>query len=136
MDRAIDAGAGFILSPADRVYLDMKYDAGTTLGLRWAAILDERSVYDWSVEEVFGRIPESAILGVEAPLWAETTGTLDDVEYLAFPRLAAVAEIGWSAADRRDWDDFRRRLAAQGPRWSAQGVNFRRSPGIDWPPER
>ena len=136
VDRAIASGAGFILSPADRVYLDMKYEAGTTLGLRWAALLDERRVYDWSIAEVFGRIPEEAILGVEAPLWAETTGTLDDVEYLAFPRLAAVAEIGWSAADRRDWDDFRRRVAAQGPRWSALGVNYRRSPGIDWPPER
>jgi hexosaminidase len=133
--RAAGAGAELILSPADRVYLDMKYDASTALGLRWAALIDERRAYDWSVEAVFGQIPEEAILGVEAPLWSETLGTLDDVEYLAFPRLAAVAEIGWSPADRRDWPDFRRRLAAQGPRWSALGVNFRRSPDIPWPPE-
>ena len=133
--RAVGAGARVILSPADRVYLDMKYDSATAIGLRWAAITDERRAYDWSVAEIFGAIPEEAVLGVEATLWGETTGKLEDVEYLAFPRLAGVAEIGWSATDRRDWEDFRRRLAAQGPRWSALGVNFRRSPGIDWAPD-
>jgi len=133
--RAVRAGAQVILSPADRVYLDMKYDTATVIGLRWAAIIDERRAYDWSVESTFGQIPEGAVLGVEAPLWSETLGTLDDVEYLAFPRLAAVAEIGWSPADRRDWTDFRHRLAAQGPRWSAMGVNYRRSPAVRWRPD-
>jgi hexosaminidase len=48
--------------------------------------------------------------------------------------LAAVAEVAWSAAARRSWDDFKERLAAQAPRWSALGVNFYRSPQIPWKP--
>ena len=110
----------------------MKYDSATVIGLRWAGLTSEQRTYDWSVQEVFALIPEESILGVEAPLWSETLGTLEEFEYMAFPRLAAVAEIGWTPARRRDWEAFRARLGAHGPRWSAQGVNFRRSPGIPW----
>jgi hexosaminidase len=131
-DRAVEVGAKFILSPADRVYLDMKYDRGTVLGLTWAGITGLRRAYDWEPSEIFHQIPEASIAGVEAPLWSETLGSLADVEYLAFPRLAAVAELGWSAADRRDWASFRWRLRAHGARWTALGVNYRRVPEIFW----
>jgi hexosaminidase len=57
-----------------------------------------------------------------------------DVEYLAFPRLAAIAELAWSRRERRSWNDFRRRLGAQAPRWSALVINFYRSPQIPWQP--
>jgi hexosaminidase len=67
-----------------------------------------------------------------APLWSDTVTNIRVVEYLAFPRLAAVAEIAWSAADRRSWADFTQRLGAQAPRWAALGVNFYRSPLIEW----
>jgi hexosaminidase len=57
---------------------------------------------------------------------------LADAEYLAFPRLAAVAEVGWSSAAARQWESFRLRLAAQGPRLAALGVNYYRSPQVPW----
>lgn len=131
-DRAVSVGAKFILSPADRVYLDMKYDRSTVIGLTWAGISELRRTYDWEPTEVFWAIPETSIAGVEAPLWSETMGSLADIEYLAFPRLAAVAELGWSAADRRDWASFRHRLRTHGARWTALGVNFRRVPEVFW----
>lgn len=130
--RAVEVGAHFILSPADRIYLDMKYDPSTVLGLAWAGTTDLRSAYDWEPNVVFGDIPETSIAGVESPLWSETLGTMADVEYLAFPRLAAVAELGWSAPDARGWEDFRHRVGRHGARWTALGVNFQRTPGIDW----
>jgi hexosaminidase len=58
--------------------------------------------------------------------------TIRDVEFLAFPRLAAIAEIGWSPASMRRWEEFSARLGAQAPRWSALGVNFYRSPQVPW----
>ena len=61
------------------------------------------------------RIYESAILGVEAPLWSETPATMSDVEFLAFPRLVVVAEVAWSVESVRQWDEFRVRLGAQAP---------------------
>jgi hexosaminidase len=131
---AVAQGAKVILSPADRAYLDMKYGAATPIGLSWAGMVELRDAYDWEPADRLDGIPESAILGVEAALWSETVAEMRDVEYLAFPRLAAIAELGWSPRERRSWDDFRRRLGAQAPRWSALGINFYRSPQIPWQP--
>lgn len=129
---AAGKGVKFILSPADRVYLDMKYDAATALGLNWAGMFDVRHAYDWDPARLLDGIPEPAILGVEAPLWSETLANIRDVEFMAFPRLAAVAEIGWTPAAARTWEEFRVRLGAQAPRWTALGVNFYRSAQVPW----
>lgn len=129
---AIAKRARLIMSPAHRVYVDMKYDTATPIGLNWAAYIDVRDAYDWDPADLAGDVPERAILGVEAPLWSETVATIRDIEYLAFPRMAAIAEIGWSPQQRRDWDAFKDRLAAQARRWAALGINFYRSPQVDW----
>ena len=63
----------------------------------------------------------------------ETLRSVEDVELMTFPRLPGVAEVGWSPAAARRWDDFRRRLAAHGPRWSAMAVRYHRSPQVPWP---
>ena len=119
-----------IMSPADRAYLDMKYDADTALGLRWAGLVPLETAYDWDPDVLAGR--PDAVLGVEAPLWSETLATLRDAEFMAFPRLAAIAELGWSPRAAHDWERFRTRLAAQAPRWSALGINFYRDPAVSW----
>ena len=72
------------------------------------------------------------VLGVEAPLWGETVQSIRDAEYLAFPRLIGVAEIGWSPARGRVWAEYRLRLAAQAPLLDSLGVNFYRSPEVPW----
>ncbi len=125
-------GARFIVSPASRFYLDMKASPDQVLGLRWAGVPDLRATYDWDPDTHMADLEPDGILGVEAPLWTETAGTMEDLEYLAFPRLAAVAEFGWSSRDRRDWRQFRIRLGAQSARWTALGINFRRSPLVPW----
>ena len=129
---AVAAGAALILSPADRIYIDMKYDTTTVLGLHWAGYNDVRDAYDWEPTAYLDGVPESAIVGVEAPIWTETLGTFRDVEYLAFPRIVGVAEIGWSPEASRDWAEYRLRLGAQASRWEVLGVNFYRSPAIPW----
>jgi hexosaminidase len=129
---AISQGNRFILSPANKVYLDMKYDSTTALGLKWAGYIEVRTAYDWDPATRIAGVRESSIVGIEAPLWAETLVTLADFEQMAFPRLAAVAEVAWSAQYRRGWEDFRVRLAAHGPRMRALGINFYRSPQIPW----
>ena len=129
---AVARGALVVLSPADRIYLDMKYDASTVLGLQWAGYSDVRKSYSWEPAAYMPGIKESSILGVEAPLWSESLDGIADIEYMAFPRLAGVAEIGWSPAAARDWQSYRSRLGAHGPRWVALGINFFRSPDVPW----
>jgi hexosaminidase len=121
-----------ILSPADRAYVDMKYGDDTALGLKWAALIPVERAYDWDPAKLVADAPPGAILGVEAALWSETVATMRDVEFLAFPRLAAVAEIAWTPQERRNWGNFRQRLGAQAPRWTALGINFYRAPEIPW----
>jgi hexosaminidase len=129
-DLAVDAPV--ILSPASRTYLDMKYDMNTPVGTFWAGFIDLRTAYDWDLVEEVGGIDGAAVLGIEAPLWTETVETIEDVELLIFPRLAGYAEIGWTPTDLRSFDDYRKRLAAHGPKLDFHGVNYYRSPLIDW----
>jgi hexosaminidase len=119
-----------ILSPGNRTYLDMKYDGDTRLGLDWAGRIPVKASYDWDPAAL---VPGArAILGVEAPLWSETAANMRDVEFLAMPRLAAIAEVAWSPQEARDWEEFRARLGAQAPRWTALGINFYRAPDVPW----
>jgi hexosaminidase len=124
-------GTKLILSPANRIYLDMKYDDTTVLGQNWAGNVDVNVPYDWDPAKHLA-VPESSILGVETAIWSETPVNIRDVEFLLFPRLPAVAELAWTAQSARDWTDFRTRLGAQAPRWSALGINAFWSPKIEW----
>jgi hexosaminidase len=125
-------GTKLLLSPANKAYLDMKYDASTPLGQDWAGLIEVKDAYDWDPGSYLTDVSASSVLGVEAPLWTETIVTLRDIEYMAFPRLPAIAELGWSPASSHDWGAFRARLAAQGPRWAAHGINYYRSPQVPW----
>lgn len=125
-------GTRLVLSPADRVYLDMKYTKDTELGLDWAGLVEVRRSYDWDPATYLDGAPASAVLGVEAPIWTETLTDSAEIERMAFPRLPGVAEIGWSPESARDWETYKVRLAAQGPRLSALGIDFYRSPQVPW----
>ncbi|MEU9591098.1 beta-N-acetylhexosaminidase [Streptomyces sp. NPDC048193] len=127
-------GTGLIVSPADRTYLDMKYTKDTKLGLSWAGYVEVQRSYDWDPGAYLPGVPASAVRGVEAPLWAETLSEPDQLEYMAFPRLPGVAELGWSPAATHDWDTYKVRLAAQAPRWEALGIDYYRSPQVPWTP--
>ena len=125
-------GAKIIMSPAPKVYLDMRYTTETELGLNWAGFIELRDAYDWDPAAYMDGISEQDILGVEAPLWAETIRNIGAAQYLAIPRLPAVAEIGWSAEAERSWAGFRTRIAAHAARWRLLGMNFYPSPQVDW----
>jgi hexosaminidase len=125
-------GTKVIISPASKAYLDMKYNNSTTLGQDWAGTIEVKDAYCWDPVTQVNRVEESNILGLEAPLWTETIQTMAEVEYMAFPRLAGYAEIGWSRAAARSWDEYKTRLGEHGLRLAAFDVKFYRSPQIPW----
>jgi hexosaminidase len=129
---ALQYGAKLIMSPANKVYLDMKYTPSTELGLKWAGLVEVRDAYDWDPATYMIGVNEASIIGVEAPLWSETVRNITAAQYLIMPRLPAVAEIGWTPQSMRNWESFRVRLAAHAPRWNILGVNYYRSPQIPW----
>jgi hexosaminidase len=132
LSSALQPGGKVIVSGAKRTYLDMKYTPTTELGLRWAGLVEVRDAYDWDPAFYLKGVAEPSIVGLEAPLWSETVRNISAVEYLALPRLPALAEVGWTPQSMRSWEDFRTRLAAQGPRWNFLGLNFYRSPQVPW----
>jgi hexosaminidase len=73
--------------------------------------------------------PEEAvhILGAQANLWTEFVPTTRHAEYMVFPRIAAMAEVGWTAKDNRGWAGFKARLSRQFERYEAAGINWSRS---------
>jgi hexosaminidase len=129
---AVAQGAKVIMGPATRAYLDMKYDPSTALGLQWAGTIDVPDAYAWDPATQLPGVAESDLLGVEALLWSETLCTRADLELMALPRLLGIAEIGWSPAQGRSWEEYRLRLAAHGPRLEAMGRLYYRSPAVPW----
>src|SRR5262249_7320101 len=123
MQKAVQQGAKVIMSPGSKAYMDMKYDPSTPLGLNWAGYVDVQTAYNWDPATHISGVSESDVIGVEAPLWSETLQTLADIEYMTFPRLPGYAEIGWSPATGRRWEEYKNRLGAQAARWSASGIN-------------
>ncbi len=130
---AVRRGASLILSPANHAYLDMKYAPDTPIGHDWAALIDVRRAYDWDPAAHLTGVPADAVRGVEAPLWTESVTTIAEIEFMLFPRLPAIAELGWSPRSTHDWDGFRERLAGHGLRWTTAGITFHRSPEVPWP---
>jgi hexosaminidase len=129
---AIQYGAKVLMSPASRTYLDMKYDKNTELGLNWAGFVEVRTAYDWDPATFMKGVTETNVAGVEGPIWSETVRNITAVEYLALPRMPALAEVAWTPQNARSWDDFSKRVATHAARWNFLGMNYYRSPQIPW----
>ena len=67
----------------------------------------------YSFEPIPEKLPapfQSHILGAQGNLWTEYIPTVKQMQYMIFPRECAMAEVGWSPKEARNWDDFTRRL--------------------------
>jgi hexosaminidase len=128
---AKEQGNKFIISLGNKMYLDMKYDESTPIGLTWAGLISVKDSYDWDPANYMEGLEEKDILGIEAPLWTETVITMKDIEFMAFPRLPGLAELAWSQKDL-SWDEYKHRLAKHGRHMETLGINFFKSPDVDW----
>jgi hexosaminidase len=119
---ARDGGNKVLISPATRTYLDMQYDSTSRIGLHWASYIEVDSAYLWDPATFVPNVTDKDILGIEAPLWGETIRNLEDIDYLTFPRLLALAEVGWTAQPKRNYEDFLKRLEAHQLWLKEQGI--------------
>jgi hexosaminidase len=126
---AVRQGARVLMSPGSRTYFDMKYDASTELGTEWAGHIGVRDAYDWDPAVQVPGVEEGDVIGVEAALWSETMETIQDVEFMAFPRLLALAEVASAPRGSLDWELFRASLGAREAELDALGVSYFRDAG-------
>ncbi len=119
-------GHDVIMTPTSHAYFDYYQGRPEFEPLAIGGFLPLAAVYRF--EPVPAELtPEQAahVLGAQGNVWTEFMKTPEQVEYMAFPRALAMAEVVWSPAEARDLADFERRLAEQLDRLEAQGVNFR-----------
>jgi hexosaminidase len=124
---AARAGHDVIMTPGDYTYFDHYQSRSTaTEPLAIGGFLPLDSVYAY--EPVPAELePQFAphILGAQGQVWAEYIEGPKNVEYMAFPREAALAEVLWTPKARRDFPDFSARLPAELARLQALDVNYR-----------
>lgn len=110
-----------IIAIAQKAYLDMKYNKDTPYGLDWAGYIPIETAYNWDPTDY---APKNLVLGIEAPLWTETISTVEQMDYMIYPRLLGYGEIGWTPKEQRNWNEYKLRLKSQGPRMKNEGINF------------
>jgi hexosaminidase len=134
---AARAGHDVVMCPEQQVYLDHRQDPGPgePVPIGWVRTLEDVYRFEPVPPEL---TPGEArhVLGTQANLWTEVMEDHARVDYQAFPRLAAFAEVAWSALPapaERDFAGFQRRMTAHYRRLDALGVAYRPPTGpLPW----
>jgi hexosaminidase len=111
-----------VLSPAPTLYLDHLQTTAADAPPGRGGVITVRDIYE------FVPLPDSLgggrelVLGLQGNLWTEHIRTEDRAAYMTWPRAAAIAELGWSVPQNRDWADFARRLPAGLQRMQRLGI--------------
>jgi hexosaminidase len=118
---AVKQGHEIINSQHDYTYLDYNY-----------ALLPMEKVYNFNPVPVgLDEKYHNQILGVGTQAWGELMPTQFRSDVQIFPRLAAVAEVGWTHNEKKDFHNFTERLRSQELRWISKGIQF--TPGCERP---
>ncbi|MFF4724391.1 beta-N-acetylhexosaminidase [Streptomyces mirabilis] len=134
---AARAGHDVVMCPEQQVYLDHRQAAGPDEPVPIGYVRTLEDVYRF--EPVPPELTEAEarhVLGTQANVWTEVMEDPARVDYQTFPRLAAFAEVAWSALPapaERDFADFERRMVAHYGRLDALGVAYRPPTGpLPW----
>jgi hexosaminidase len=125
---ATQAGHDVVMAPNTRTYFDYYQVANKEtepLEIGGYVPLSMVYAYDPIPAELS---PEQAghVLGTQFQLWSEYLPTPAAVEYMAYPRACALAEVAWSPAERKDWKGFEGRLGTHLERLDRMKVNYRK----------
>jgi len=118
-------GHDVVLAPTDSLYFDYYQ---SNLPDEWPGqppMTTLRQAYDTAVLPKGATAAEAShIIGVQGNLWTELMPTFAHDQHALFPRVAALSEVGWSAASEHDWNGFLQRLTAELARYRALGIGY------------
>ncbi len=122
--KAVKAGNQAIMTPGKYCYLDAFQDAPNTQPMAISGYLTLEKVYSFEpVPDSLSTKEAELILGVQGNVWTEHIPTPEHYEYMIYPRILALAEIGWSPSEVKKWDNFHTR--------ALQAVNILREQGYN-----
>ena len=108
-------GNDLIFTPNAPFYLDYAQDKKSVL-----------NIYHYDpMKEVPDADKQHLVKGVQGNIWCEWIPSRERMHYMAAPRMLAIAELGWSANDRKDWTDFQTRMADQFGRLNVMDIQYR-----------
>lgn len=125
---AAEKGYSVVMMPAPYLYFDLAYnDSPYEPGYYWAGYVDTFKAYSYQpITAELSTSVTARIKGVEGALWTENIDSQDRLDYMAFPKVAALAELAWTQQDRRNWQDFFERMYYfHLPRLDVYGVKYR-----------
>ena len=115
-----------IMTPTDYAYLDYGQGDPATEPINIGGYLPLEKVYSFDpVPNDLTADEAKYIIGGQGNIWTEYLKKGENVEYMAFPRMLAIAESVWTTRENKNYGDFRQRLNAQLARLDAQNVNYR-----------
>ncbi|MBO9717415.1 MAG: family 20 glycosylhydrolase [Pseudoxanthomonas sp.] len=122
-------GHDVVMSPSSDLYLDYLQTTSPNEPPGRPATIPLQQVYAFEpVPAALEADKRQHILGLQANMWTEHTRTFNRLQHNIFPRLAAVAETGWTPQARKDYADFLRRLPAQLERYRRWGIGYAPTP--------
>ncbi len=123
---AVKAGHEVVMAPVQNTYFDCYQGSMKTepLAQRLWAMLEWVYHYD-PVPSKLKEHERQRVLGAQGQLWTELIQTPEHLEYMAYPRAAALAEVLWLPLQEKNYDDFLERLNTHLERLDQQGVNYR-----------
>ena len=127
LQKALDQGCEIVFCPRLPMYFDYAQDSLQVHGHDWWRFGPNtyRNVYDFETDSFDVKYPSDAkILGVQANLWTEKVYTEDRLDYMLFPRIAALAETCWTNRENKDLEDFNTRLKGQFVLYRKDGIYF------------
>ena len=118
-------GHDVIMTPGSYMYFDFYQADPRHQPVAIGGYTPIRKVYSYNPIPQDSLTAEEAkhFLGVQANTWTEYIPTPEHLEYMMFPRALAVAEIGWTPQEKRDWQDFKPRVNAHIPVLQRMGLN-------------
>lgn len=118
-------GHQVVMCPGSYCYFDHYQADPEFQPLAIGGLTTAKKVYSFSpIPSALSGEEGKMILGAQGNLWTEYISTPSHAEYMALPRMTALAEVLWSPAGLRNWDDFRSRLQTQFNRFSIMKVDY------------
>jgi hexosaminidase len=123
---AARAGHDVVMTPTSHLYFDYYQGDPRFEPFAIGGFVPLERVYSFEpIPDELTPVESGRILGAQGNVWTEYMRTSERVEYMALPRMLALAEVAWSPREARDWDSFVARLPARLAELDRLGVNYR-----------
>ncbi len=111
VEKQAEDGRKLIISKHQAFYFDMPY-----------AMVKLSDTYRFDIADLY--LKEESVLGLEGALWTEWVPTPERLDFQLFPRMEALSEVAWTPEEKRDYQDFCKRLSKRMVALDRMGINY------------